>query len=335
MQVQDIPILRYGEANRLSVRTRDEDNAELGPNDVRIAVKYSGINFADVQMRLGQYYDAPPRPFVPGYEVSGVVDAVGSEVERYSIGDEVVAGTYFGGYTSTLVVPAQQVFPLPASTSLAEGAALPVNFFTAYCALFEMGRVREGDRVLIECATGGVGTLAVQMARYAGAEVIGLTTSPDKKAYIEALGARAMTLDEFYADESAANFDFILNASGGRDVKKQMNRLGLCGRIVCIGINASVRDGKKSTLRLLWTALRTPIIPVLALFNKNRGVFGFNGLTVLQDPVWVERLTGKLALIDEMGLRPHVDKIFPAADVAEAHRFLETKQARGKVLIGW
>jgi len=338
MLIQDIPINRYGTASSLHLREREVDDLPaLAPDEIRIAVRYSGINFADVQMRLGQYPDAPPRPFVPGYEVSGVVEAVGPAVDAFAPGDEVVAGTYFGGYTSSLTVPATQVFPLPRGKSLAEGAALPVNFFTAYGTLFEMGRVRAGDRVLIECATGGVGTLAVQMPRHAGAEVVGLTTTAAKKPYIEALGARAYTVDELYADSSDATrgFAFILNASGGRSVKRQMQRLDTLGRIVCIGMSSGVKDGKRNPLRMLWAAARTPIIPVLSLFGSSTGVFAFDGLSVLSDPVWVERFTRKLSLVDEMQLVPHVDKVFAAADVGQAHRALETKQVRGKVLIEW
>ena len=152
-----------------------------GADEVAIDVAYSGINFADIQMRLGFYPDAPKRPFVPGYEVSGTVTAVGKNVRDLKAGDPVAAGTYFGGYASSVTIPARQVFRLPTSIGLEAGAALPVNYFTAQLALFEMARVRKGDRVLIECATGGVGVLAMQMARHAGAEVTGLTTRSEER----------------------------------------------------------------------------------------------------------------------------------------------------------
>jgi len=330
---REITIEKYGAAQQLTLR---ETAAQpVGDDDVSIAVKYSGINFADIQMRLGFYPDAPPRPFVPGYEVSGYIEEVGKNVRDLKPGDRVVAGTFFGGYASRVTVPAVQVFPLPRATELAEGAAIPVNFFTAHLALFEMARVREGDRVLIECATGGVGTLAIQMAGHVGAKVVGLTSTASKKDYIAELGAVPYTRDEFYADPSLTRFDFILNSSGGKEIKRQLPRLGITGRMVCMGISSGVKDGRRNFYRIAKAALQTPRLPILKMFNHNIGVFALNALTVLQDDEWVRRLTERIADVEKMGLKPHVGKVFAANDAPAAHEFLQTKQARGKVLLEW
>jgi len=333
MGYQDIVIEKFGSAQTLKLR----EIAPRTPSDdeVAIEVAYSGINFADIQMRLGFYPDAPKKPFVPGYEVSGKVSAVGKNVTDVKPGDAVVAGTYFGGYASHVTVPVRQVFRLPASIDLAAGAALPVNYFTAQLALFEMARIRRGDRVLIECATGGVGVLATQMARHAGAEVTGLTTSAHKKPFIEALGAIAYTREEFRADATLRDYDFILNASGGAEIQWQRARLGLTGRMVCVGISSGVKDGKRNFARIALAAVRTPRISVLKLFDASTGIYALNALHVLRDPIWIERLTKSMSTVEQMGLRPHVGKVFPATDVADAHAFLETKQATGKVLLAW
>ncbi len=330
---QEIEIAKFGAPEVLSLVERRNDPP--GDDDVTIAVKYSGINFADLQMRLGYYPDAPKRPFVPGYEVSGTVEAVGRNVKRFAPGDPVVAGTYFGGYASQVTLNARQVFPLPKAIDLAEGAALPVAFFTAHLALFEMARVRAGDKVLIECATGGVGTLAVQMAVHRGAEVVGLTSTPSKKSYIQGLGARAFTTEEFARDASIRGFDFILNAAGGRTIKPQIERLGLTGRMVCMGLNSGVKDGKRNLLRLAVAALATPRVSAFTLMDKNVGLFGLNALHVLRDPTWASRLTEKLADVSDMNLAPHVSKVFPAEKAADAHEFLATRKALGKVLLAW
>jgi NADPH2:quinone reductase len=330
---QEIVIEKYGPASALTLRERAAD--PVGPDDVAIAVKYSGINFADIQMRLGFYPDAPKRPFVPGYEVSGVVEQIGANVTAIAVGDQVLAGTYFGGYASRVTIPAIQVVRLPKNVDLAAGAALPVNFFTAHLALFEMARVRAGDRVLIEGATGGVGTLAVQMARRVGAEVVGLTSTPGKKQYITDLGATAYTTGEFYADESITGFDFILNASGGSEIRRQLPRIGYTGRMVCMGLNSGVKDGKRNIPRIAWAALRTPRLRILKMFDKNVGVYALNALPILRDETWIRRLTERVAAIGDMDITPHVGKIFPAADAPAAHAFLETRQALGKVLLEW
>jgi 2-desacetyl-2-hydroxyethyl bacteriochlorophyllide A dehydrogenase len=333
MAHHDIVIDKFGSAQKLKLR----EIAPRTPSDdeVAIDVAYSGINFADIQMRLGFYPDAPKKPFVPGYEVSGKVTSVGKNVTDVKPGDAVVAGTYFGGYASHVTIPARQVFRLPTSIDLAAGAALPVNYFTAQLALFEMARVRKGDRVLIECATGGVGVLAIQMAQHVGAEVTGLTTSPHKKSFIEQLGAKAYTRDELRADASLKGYDFILNASGGGEINWQRARLGLTGRMVCVGLSSGVKDGKRNFARIALAALRMPRISVIKLFDANQGIFALNALHVLRDNAWIERLTKSMTTIEEMGLKPHVGKVFPASDVADAHSFLETKQATGKVLIAW
>lgn len=333
MSHQQIAIEKFGSASTLHVSALTP--RAPADDEVSIDVAYSGVNFADIQMRLGFYPDAPKRPFVPGYEVSGVVEAVGKDVTGLAVGDQVLAGTYFGGYASRVTIPAIQVVPLPKNVDLAAGAALPVNFFTAHLALFEMARVRGGDRVLIEGATGGVGTLAVQMARRVGAEVVGLTSSPGKKQYIADLGATAYTRDEFYADETIGNFDFILNASGGSEIRRQLPRLGYTGRMVCMGLNSGVKDGKRNIPRIALAALRTPRLRILKMFEKNIGVYALNALPILRDETWIRRLTDRVAQAGDMNIVPHVGKIFPATDAPAAHAYLETRQALGKVLLEW
>lgn len=330
---RDIVIEKFGPASSLQLRSIDP--RPPGDDEVSIDVAYSGVNFADVQMRIGLYPDAPKKPFVPGYEVSGRVSAIGRNVTDLRVGDEVVAGTYFGGYASQVTIPAHQVFKLPAGYDLAAGAALPVAYFTAQLAVFEMARVRAGDRVLIECGTGGVGVIATQMARHVGAEVTGLTTSPHKKGFIENLGATAYTLDELKHDASLRDYDFILNSSGGGNIKWQRARLAMTGRMVCIGMSSGVKDGKRNLLRVASALIKMPRISVLRLFNDNTGIYALNALHVLRDPAWIARLTRSMSTIEGMGLAPHVGKVFAANDVASAHAFLETRQATGKVLLAW
>lgn len=333
MTHRQIVIETYGAASTLKLR--DAPSKPPGAGEVAIAVKYSGINFADIQMRLGFYPDAPKKPFVPGYEVSGEIAALGDGVQGFKVGDPVVAGTYFGGYASEVTIPAHQAFALPRHLDLESGAALPVTYFTARLALMEMARVRAGDKVLIECATGGIGVIAIQMARHLGAEVTGLTTSAHKKPFIEELGAKAYTVDEWEADRSLTGYDLIVNASGGAKIQPQRRRLAITGRIVCLGISSGVKDGKRNFARIALAALRTPRISVLKLFNDNTGVYAINALKVLEDPAWIARLTASLGEVEALGLRPHVGKVFPAAEVAAAHHLLETKGATGKLLLAW
>ena len=156
------------------LQVQERPDPPVGPGEVRIAVKAAGINFADTMARVGLYPDAPKPPCVLGYEVAGEVESVGEGVSEHAVGDRVVAGTRFGGQAE-LVTRRRRArrCRLPDRLSFEQGAAFPVNYGTAYAALILMGGMREGDRVLIHAAAGGVGISATQIARNAGAEIFG------------------------------------------------------------------------------------------------------------------------------------------------------------------
>ena len=156
-----------------------------------------------------------------------------------------------------------------------------------------------------------------------------------KKPFITALGAQAYTLDELRGNAQLGGYDFILNSSGGGNIQWQRKRLGLTGRIVCIGMSSGVKDGKRNLLTVASALIQMPRISILKLFNDNTGVYALNALHVLRDPAWIARLTKSMDTIEPMGIRPHVGKVFPATEVAAAHELLETKQATGKVLLQW
>jgi len=161
--MQAIWITKHGGANVLEVREGPDPEPAAG--EVRIKVRASGLNFAEVMARQGLYPDAPKTPCVVGYEVAGEVDAIGAGVTDVKVGDRVAAMTRFGGHASVVTAPEAQVFPMPESMSFEEGAALPVNYLTAYHMLFEIKRVRPGENVLVHMAAGGVGTAALQLCR--------------------------------------------------------------------------------------------------------------------------------------------------------------------------
>ena len=301
MTYQRIAIEKFGAASTLHV-------SELAPrppgdDEVAIDVAYSGVNFADIQMRLGFYPDAPEeavRSGLRGQRSRHRARRLGRKACRSATPSSPGRTSVATRRTS----PSRRVrcSSCPPSVDLAAGAATPVNYFTAQLALFEMARVRKGDRVLIECATGGVGVLAIQMARHAGAEVTGLTTSPHKKEFIESLGAIAYTREEFRANGTLSGYDMILNASGGGEINWQRARLGITGRMVCLGISSGVKDGKRNFFRIGLAALRMPRISVLKLFDANTGIYALNALHVLEDPTWIEKLTKAMIGVEAMNL---------------------------------
>src|SRR5256885_6958217 len=180
-----VVITKHGGPGVLAVQ--DRPDPPIGAGEVRISVAAAGINFADVLARVGLCPDAPKPPCVVGYEVAGTVLELGAGVERVSHGQRVLAGTQFGGYASQAVVPADDVVPLPEELSFEQGAAIPVNYGTAWAALIGYGSLQAGERVLVHSAGGGVGIAATQIAKRTGAEVYG-TASPSKHERIRELG---------------------------------------------------------------------------------------------------------------------------------------------------
>jgi NADPH:quinone reductase-like Zn-dependent oxidoreductase len=183
--VKQVWITATGGTQNLQLREAPDSQPQVG--ELRIRVRASGINFADILARKGLYPDAPKLPAVIGYEVSGAVDAVGPQADASWIGKEVFALTRFGGYADTVVVPQIQTFEKPASLTFEQAAAIPVNYLTAWQLLVVMGALKQGETVLIHNAGSGVGLAAIDIARRIGATIYG-TASAGKHAFLKQRG---------------------------------------------------------------------------------------------------------------------------------------------------
>jgi NADPH:quinone reductase-like Zn-dependent oxidoreductase len=317
----------------------------VGPGEVRIAVRAAGVNFADTMARLGLYPDAPKTPCVMGYEVAGVVESVGDGVEDHAVGDRVFAGTRFGGQAELVTVPADQVLPLPERLSFEQGAAFPVNYGTAYAALIVMGSLREGDRVLIHAAAGGVGIAATQIARNVGAEIFG-TASPGKHEAIRAQGV-AHPIDyrnQDFEDEAlritnGEGVDLIIDALGPTSFRKDYRLLRPGGRMVMYGLSEAANESGRDLPAALKGLLKMPLATIpwwksLALMNENKGVFGLNMLKWWEREGSLDRVTEPLMADLEAGrLDPVVAEAFPFERAGEAHRFIAERRNVGKVVL--
>ncbi|MBS1958353.1 MAG: zinc-binding dehydrogenase [Bdellovibrionales bacterium] len=332
--MRQVWLRRSGGPEVLKVEEHSDPSAP-GPDEAIVDIHYSGINFADVVMRQGLYREAPPKPFVPGYEGSGIIAAVGSNIKNFKVGDPVVVGSLFGGYSSKLKVPGDLLFKKPSYLTLEESAGLAVNWITAHAAIVDMGRIRAGDRVVIDSATGGVGTIALQMLKCLGAETIGLTSSPSKMDYIKSLGATPMLQDDFNSKTDLKGFDFILNSQGGKTIRQHYDRLGMTGRIVSIGMSAGIGPGGRDLFQFIGAALQMPKFSIIKMFNLNTGVYALNALTLLDDAKYRANLAKSWAEVEHYKLKPHIDSVFPAEKASEAHAHLQSRKAKGKVLISW
>jgi NADPH:quinone reductase-like Zn-dependent oxidoreductase len=336
--IQQVVFRRYGPPDVLEIR--EAERPIPGPGEVGIVVGAAGVNFADVLARMGLYPDAPRPPLVPGFEVAGVVDAVGVGVTQIRAGDRVVALTRFGGYATYVTVPADYAFPLSPGVSDCDAAALPVNYLTAYLAVCRFANVAEGETVLIHGAGGGVGIAATQLACRRAAIIIG-TASVSKHERLRGFGV-AHTIDSAAPDmdrevrllTKGRGVDVALDSIGGASFRTSYRLLAPLGRLVIYGVS-SIAPGRR---RNWWHAARTvmamPSFKSMSLMNRNRGVFGLN-----LAHLWDERgqLSAAMAfLLEELRqghVRPVVAKTFPLKQAADAHHYLQSRASVGKVIL--
>lgn len=308
--------------------------------EVRIRVEAIGVNFADVMGRMGLYRDAPDIPYVPGYEVAGTVDMVAQGVTGLKEGESVLAATRFGGYSDLVCVPYRQVFRRFDWMNAQDGAALPVNYLTAYQAMMVMGSLRKGDQVLIHGAGGGVGLAALDIAKIIGAETFG-TASPEKHDFLREQGLdHAIDYRHYdYEREVRAltngnGVQLILDPLGGVHWRKNYRLLRPGGRVVHFGVNSIARGKRRSLLDLLGAFVNLPLHTPIGLMNDNRGVMGIN-LGRMWNEVelvrgWMEQI---LDWYDEALFRPTIDRVFKLQEAAAAHNYLQDRKNRGKVLL--
>lgn len=307
--------------------------------EVRIKVAYAGINFADLLMRLGFYQPRPPFPFTPGYEVSGVVDALGKGVTGLEVGQKVVAAMRNGGQASFVLSPVDRVIPLPDGISLQAAASTPVTYMTAHHMLHHLGHLRPEDKVLVHGGAGGVGTAALQLCKWAGVEQVWATSSKSKHHVIEQYGARPIDRhnEDFgaiiKAETDGSGVDHILDPIGGDHLRRSLSCLAEGGRLYTYGMSAAAPSGKRSLLKALFALRRTPKFDALRLMTRNRAVFGVHMGTWSNEAVMHEQLARIVEGIQTGHLEPIVDSVFDAKDVQEAHQYIHDAKNIGKVLL--
>jgi NADPH:quinone reductase-like Zn-dependent oxidoreductase len=327
-----VVITKHGGPEVLRVQERPDPS--LGPGEVRIAVAAAGVNFADVMARIGVYPDAPKPPCVIGYEVAGTILELGEGVQDLKHGQRVMAGTKFGGYASQVVVAAADVVPLPDELTFEQGAAIPVQYATAWAGLVGYGNLQGGERVLIQAAGGGVGIAATQIAKRYGAEVYG-TASPAKHARIRELGVdHALDYTQAGWETGLPKFDLIMDAIGGRSFRRSYELLRPGGRLVAFGASAVVSGEKRNPVAALRTLLRMPRFNMIKQMSESKAVIGLNMLSLWNDRHTLEPWIGPLReLLADGTIKPVVAGDFSFADAGAGQRMLTERRNLGKVVL--
>ncbi len=322
------------------LKVREAPDPAPGPAEVRIRVEASGVNFADLMARMGLYPDAPKVPCVVGYEVAGVVDAVGQGMTEFHQGDAVLSMTNFGGYSDVVCVPAVQVVARPPKMSAQDGAAFLLSYLTAYALLVVMGSLRKGDHVLIQSAAGGLGLAALDICRIHGAETIGLASSAKhgflkERGLDHAIDSRASDwAQEVRQITGGQGVEIVLNSQGGQSLRQSYELLAATGRLLTFGASSIAPGSRRSVGALLSFITSMPRFAPLRLMNDSKGVLGihighFRGQE-RKVRAWTEQL---LAWYNEGKLHPHVDRAFPFSEAPEAHQYLHDRKATGKVVL--
>ena len=329
-------ITKHGGPGVLQVQ--EQPDPALGAGQVRIDVAASGINFADVMARMGLYADAPKTPCVVGYEVAGTIVEIGEGVSNpshpLSVGQRVLAGTQFGGYASQVVANAGDVVELPEGLSFEQGAAIPVNYGTAWAGLIGYGNVQPGERVLIHSAGGGVGIAATQIAKRVGVEVYG-TASPGKHARCLELGVdHAVDYTQPGWERGLPKFDLIMDAVGGASFRRSYNLLRPGGRLVAFGASSVVSGERKNIVTALRAVARMPRFNIIKQMSESKTVIGLNMLSLWNDrgtlEPWIEPLR---EMLDDGTVQPVVAEAFSFKDAGAAQNMITERRNVGKVVL--
>jgi NADPH:quinone reductase-like Zn-dependent oxidoreductase len=330
--MRSVVITEAGPPEVLQVQERPDPRP--GPGQVRVEVGAAGVNFADLMARVGLYPDAPDLPAVVGYEVAGIVAELGEGVDRYTVGERVMAGTRFGGYSEQVVANVTDTAPLPEALSFEEGAAVPVNYLTAYLGLRRFGALEPGERVFLHAAAGGVGIAATQIAKHRGAEVWG-SASPGKHDAIRGFGVdHAVDYTRSGWEKGLPPMDVVMDALGGKSFRRSYDMLRAGGRLIAFGAAGVVEGDKRNLIAAGRTALTMPRFNLIKQMSASKSVIGLNMLTIWDELGSLEPFMAAIeGLLAEGALRPVVAASFPFDRAGEAHRYIGERRNVGKVVL--
>lgn len=298
----------------------------IGNEEVLIEIKAIGINYADTARRQGSYVVPTELPFIPGAEIAGVVAEVGENVQRVTKGDRVVTLIGSGGYAEYAVVHPDNLIPIPGDVSFEKAVSLPLQGLSAYHILKTMGRLEEGETVLVHAAAGGVGSLAVQLAKLFGAgKVIATASTTEKLTFAEEMGADHLVN---YTEEGwekkvreltdGKGVDVALEMVGGDIFQKTVKCLAPFGRLVIYG----AASGEQAEFY------------PSTLMRRNQSVVGFFLPQIMNKPtLFQESLEELLLYVNKGKLKLTIGGIYSLADAAEVHRKLQGRETKGKLVL--
>lgn len=298
-----------------------------GPDEIVIAVRAAGINRPDLLQREGRHPPPPGASDLPGLEVAGTVAARGDRARRFEIGEEVCALVAGGGYAEYCAAPEVQALPIPPGLGFVEAAAIPETFFTVWTNVFERGRLAAGETLLVQGGSGGIGTTAIQLAAARGARVFATAGGPEKCRVCEELGAerginhRSEAYDDVVREATGGRgVDVVLDMLGGPHLARHLDLLAPEGRLVLIAF----LEGREATLDL-WPIMGKRLTVTGSTLRPRSPAEKGAIARALETEVW--------PLIEAGRVRPRVDRTYPLAQAADAHRRMEARRHVGKIVL--
>ncbi len=343
LMAKRVRVYKKGGWDRLAME--DFDCPKPKSDEVKVDVKAAGINFADVCVRQGLYSSANESvgfPITPGFEVAGTVKEVGKGVKHVKPGDRVLAGVFFGGYSSEVVAKAHYVRKLPAELSFAQGASILSVFATSYYATHWLPHIHTGSVALIHSAAGGVGLSLTQMLKDLDCKVVGVVGGPHKTKVSKEYGADAVidksTVDLWSAaeKESPKGYDLIYDPNGISTFKQSYNHLAQCGQLFMYGFQSmlSKSNGHQNLLILMRDYLRTPRFSSFDMVKANKSVIGFNISYLFErQDILGEGLDFIMDKFADGTFRPLPITAYPFEDVTKAHQDIESGKTTGKLVL--
>jgi NADPH2:quinone reductase len=323
-RMKAIKVEEFGEPEVLQLGEVEKPSPDEG--EVLVEVKSAGVNYADTMRRRNQYVERQELPFTPGSEIAGTVAEVGESVEGVNTGDRIVTLLGTGGYAEYVVAPARNLIPLPEGMDFDDAAAIPLQGLTAYHVLETSGQLKEGESVVVHAAAGGVGLLAVQMAKLMSASsVIATASTQEKLDLARDLGADVLInyTEEDWPEKvreatEGNGADVILEMVGGDFPRKNLHCLNAFGRMVIYGAASGDRGS---------------LVPA-ALMKKNHVVAGFYLPQIMSRPnLFGPSLEKILGWISSGDLKLTIGARYPLEQAQEAHEALEGRKTTGKIML--
>lgn len=334
MKHKRVVINRHGGSEVLQVI--EDEISEPKTGEVRVKVLATSAAFTDVLVREGLYPGTPAVPFSPGYDIVGIVDKLGSEVNNLELGQIVVAMTIFGGYTEFICLRATELIPVPSKVDPIEAICLPLSYLTAYQMLHRIAKVQPGERILVHGAAGAVGMALLQLGKLAELQMYG-TASQGKHQFVSTLGAIPIDYknEDFVTkirELTGNGVDVVFDGIGGNYIRRSYQVLRPKGRLVNYGFSSILATKKGRLIKLVFGLGFLSILNIIP--DGKKAIFYAIADQKKKHSDWFrEDLLQLLDLLKTKKIHPKIAEIIPLVEASRAHQLLENSAVSGKIIL--